>query len=114
MSDLTLDQWRTFLNGRILQEQGKDGEALELFDRLLASHPKDPHLQASRAFALERLNRKGDAASARIAAAYSKAAAGLIGDADKPEAWTAELNSLLSEVQQVEKGRSISSLMVAW
>lgn len=114
MPDLTTDQWKSFLNARILQEQGKDAEALEMFDKLLAANPSSTHLQSSRAFALERLNRRGDAASARIAAAYSKTAASLSGEADKPEAWTSELTNLLNEVQQLEKGRSISAALVAW
>ncbi len=114
MSDLTIDQWKTFLNARVSQEQGRDAEALEMFDRLLAANPNNPHVQASRAFALERLNRKGDALAARIGAAYAKAAAALSGEADRPETWTSELSSLLNEVQQVEKGRSISAAMVAW
>ena len=114
MSDLTTDQWKTFLNARLLQEQGKDAEALDSFERLLAANPTNAHLQASKAFALDRLNRKGDAAAARIASAYSKAAAQLSGEADKPEAWSAELGSLLGEIQQVEKGRGFSAVMVAW
>jgi len=114
MPDLSPDQWKTFLNARLLQEQGKDADALEAFDKLLSANPTSAHLQSSRAYALERLNRRGEAASARIAAAYSKTAAALIGDADKPDAWTAELNTLLNEVQQLEKGRSISTVMIAW
>lgn len=114
MPDLTTDQWKAFLNARLLQEQGKDAEALDGFERLLAANPTNAHLQASKAFALDRLNRKGDAIAARVSAAYSKAAAQLSGDADKPEAWTTELGSLLNEIQQVEKGRGFSTVMVAW
>ncbi len=114
MADLTTDQWKSFLNARLLQEQGKDAEALEVFEKLLAANPASAHLQSSKAFALDRLNRKSDAAAARIGAAYSKAAAALSGNADKPDSWTAELTNLLNEVQQVEKGRSISAAMVAW
>ncbi len=114
MAGLNTEQWKSFLNARLLQEQGKDGEALETFNKLLASDPGNQHIQASRAFALERLDRKGDATVARIAAAYSKASAALSGEADKPEAWTAELSSLLGELQQVEKGRGISAVLVAW
>lgn len=114
MPDLTVDQWKSFLGARLLQEQGKDSEALEAFDRLLAANPGNPHLAASRAFAFDRLNRKSDAIGARLQLAYSKAAAALSGEADKPEAWTAELNNLLNEIQGVEKGRGISTVMVAW
>lgn len=114
MANLTSDQWKTFLNARLLQEQGKDAEALDVFDKLLSANPTNPHLQASKAFALERLDRKGDAAAARIAAAYSKAAVSLSGDADRPESWTSELNNLLNEIQQVERGRGISPVLVAW
>jgi Flp pilus assembly protein TadD len=114
MTDLTTDQWKSFLNARILQEQGKDAEALDIFDKLLAANPANPHLRSSKAFALERLNRRTDAVAARIASAYSKAAAALSGDADRPENWTAELNNLLNEVQGVEKGRAISAALVAW
>lgn len=114
MPDLTIDQWKAFLSARLLQEQGKDSEALETFDRLLAASPGNAHLQASRAFALDRLNRKSDAVGARIAVAYSKAAAALSGDADKPDAWTSELSNLLNEVQGLEKGRGLSAAMAAW
>lgn len=114
MASLNTEQWKSFLNARLLQEQGKDSEALEAFDKLLASSPGNQHLQASLAFALERLDRRGDATAARIAAAYSRASAALSGEADKPEAWTAELSTLLGEIQQVEKGRSISPVLVAW
>lgn len=114
MADLSVDQWKTFLHARLLQESGKDAEALEVFDRLLTLHPTNPHLQSSRAFALERLNRGSEAVPARVAAAYAKAASSLVGNADKPEDWTAELKNLISEVELTERGRPLTAALVAW
>jgi hypothetical protein len=113
-ADLSLDQWKTFLRARLAQESGKDAEALEVFERLVAANPGNAHLQSSRAFALERLNRGQDAAGARIGAAYARAAASLTGSADKPENWTAELNALINEVDVATQGRGVSASLVAW
>ena len=97
MSDLTLEHWKEFLHARLLQEAGKDAEALPVFDRLAEIYPDNAHIQASRGFAYQRLDQSAKAASARLASAYSKASAALIGGADQPEAWTAELNRLLAQ-----------------
>ncbi len=114
MSDLSLDEWKVFLKARLQQEAGRDAEALATFNQLSEVKADNAHVQASRAFALSRLNNGPASSALRIGAAYSKAAASLVGDADTPEAWTAELNSLLSELDGVQKGRPVSASFVVW
>src|SRR4051812_39315070 len=63
MDQLSLDDWKHFLKARVVQEQGKDADALAVFDELLARHPNNSHLNASRAFALQRLGRTHEAAA---------------------------------------------------
>lgn len=114
MADLSVDQWKAFLNARLTQEAGDDQKALEILDKLAVVHPNNPHIQSARAFALVRLNRSDEAKVARISAAYAKTAATLVGDADKPEAWTSELKSLLGELESTEKSALFASQAVAW
>jgi hypothetical protein len=113
--DLSIDDWRTFLQARITQEQGRDAEALPIFERLLAAHPKNPHLLASRTYALARLNRGGEAALSKIDTDYTEAGRTLVGTNDKPEAWISRLSSLLSELDQSQtRGFVAAGAMVAW
>ncbi len=112
--DLSSKEWRTFLEARIQQENGNDAEALDVFESLYRRHPGNPHLKASRAYALQRLGRASEADLIRIDAEYSEAGRTLIGERDEPEAWISRLSSL---VESLDKGVSkslVSSSMVDW
>ena len=114
MSELSLADWRRFLKARIQQEQGKDAEALKTFDELLASNPNNPHLISSRAFALQRLGRDDEAAAHRIEAKYAVLGNSLVGDADDPEVWAAQLKALLGESERFETTGAIGSTLIVW
>ncbi len=111
MPELSVEDWKEFIKARLLQEAGKDGEAFPVFDKLAKAYPRNPHAQTARAFALLRMDQKDDATSARLDAAYSKAAAALSGSSDRPEAWTRELNSLL---EMLPGGIRAESAASAW
>lgn len=112
--EMTADEWKTFLQARISQEQGRDAEALPIFERLLAAHPRNVHLLASRTFALARLNRGSEAATAKISAEYSDLGSTLVGPNDKPDAWIAKLTSMVSEMEQVQTRGFAAQTMAAW
>ncbi len=114
MSELTVQEWKTFLKARIVQEKGKDAEALPVFDRLLAQHPNDPHLQSSRAFALQRLGRAEEAVASRIAARYSVLGNSLTGPADEPDVWITNLKDVLDDADEFEQAGGIAASLVAW
>jgi len=114
MSELSMQDWKVFLKARIEQEQGKDDQALEIFDSLLAKYPGDPHVAASRAFALQRLGRTDDAAAAYVAAKYAALGRTLVGGQDKPDLWSSQLSSVLTEVDDYEKSGKLAATLVAW
>ncbi|WP_091993610.1 tetratricopeptide repeat protein [Paraburkholderia lycopersici] len=114
MSELSMQDWKVFLKARIEQEQGKDEEALHVFDDLLAKYPGDPHLSASRAFALQRLGRTDEAAAAHVAAKYAALGRTLVGNQDKPDLWTSQLSSVLTDVDNFEKSGKLAAALVAW
>ncbi|WUA07006.1 hypothetical protein OG225_33580 [Nocardia sp. NBC_01377] len=109
-----MSEWKSFLKARIAQEQGEDEDALKTFDKLLRSNPTDPHLHASRSFALERLGRNDEAASSRIASVYSALGANLVGEADNPREWTKGLQGLAKGIEGFEKSGNLSATFVAW
>lgn len=115
MTELSTTDWKAFLNARIIQEKGDDEKALKTFEGLLEKYPHNQHLKSSRAFALERLNRGVEALADRISAKYAEIGRQLTGDADKPEAWNAELSEILENVERAEDGISLSAgAFVAW
>jgi hypothetical protein len=103
---LTVGEWKTFLQARIKQEQGKDSDALPIFESLLAAHPHNVHLLASRAYALSRLKRGEDATASIIDAEYSQAGQTLVGSKDRPDLWGEKLTTLLGQIDQVEKTKT--------
>ena len=114
MATLSTSDWRTFLKARILQEEGKDAEALTVFDQLLATYPDDAHLNSSCAFALERLGRSGEAVAGRIAVKYTELGKRLSGPADKPADWTNELSSLVGSIQDFDARGAAPAVLLAW
>jgi hypothetical protein len=114
MSQLSVQDWKTFLKARITQEQGKDQDALKVFEQLLKSNPNNPHLISSRAFALQRLGREDEAAASRLEAKYAVLGTSLSGAADDPEVWTTQLKSLLGETEKFEASGSVTAGLVAW
>lgn len=114
MDELSIQEWRVFLKARIEQEQGRDEQALHVFDSLLQKHPRNPHLAASRAFALARLGRDTEATAATVAVRYAALGRALVGDQDKPEVWTSELHALLSEMDDFAKSGRLAATLVAW
>jgi hypothetical protein len=114
MNDLSIQDWKVFLKARIEQEQGKDDQALRVFDSLLTKYPANQHLAASRSYALQRLNRGGEAAAALIAAKYAALGRMLVGDQDRPELWTSQLHSTLADVDEFERSGRLAAAVVAW
>lgn len=110
MPELTVNDWKDFISARLLQEEGKDKDALPVFEKLAKAYPTNPHVQTARAFALQRASQGDDAVAARLNAAYSKAAAALSGDADSPEAWVKELQALKDALPGGIRAESL----VAW
>lgn len=111
--DLSIDEWTTFLKARINQEKGNDEQALQTFEQLLISHPRNPHLLSSRAIALKRLNRP-DMLMAKVAAEYAELGRTLVGPNDKPDVWVDKLTELLSATQTKDSDAFVASSLVAW
>ena len=114
MNELSIQDWKVFLKARIEQEQGKDEQALLVFDSLLQKYPGNPHLAASRTFALDRLGRSTEAAAATVAAKYAALGRKLVGDQDKPGVWANELHTILGEMDDFEKSGRFAATLVAW
>jgi hypothetical protein len=114
MSSLSAEDWKTFLEARIQQENGADEQALKVFEALLAAHPDDRHLQASRAFALERLGRAEEAVADRISAKYTELGRTLVGSKDKPDVWTEQLQSLVGDIDQASTNKIAAAALMAW
>ncbi len=114
MSEMTVQDWKVFLRARIAQEQGNDQQALLAFETLNQKYPGDAHLAASRAFALQRLGRNDEAAAASIAAKYAVLGRTLVGEQDKSEEWTNQLNVVLGEVEDFEKSGKLAATLIAW
>ena len=102
MADKSLAAWKSYLRGRIAQEQGQDDQALRAFEQALLIDPNNVSFLNSKSIALQRLNRRDDAVAAQIEKSYRALASELGGDNDKPEAWIAGLNSVLEELQDLE------------
>ncbi|MDH6291951.1 hypothetical protein [Rhodococcus opacus] len=116
MAEMSLEDWRTFLEARIEQERGNDEQALAVFDQLSETYPNDSHLSASRAYALQRLGRTQEAASSRLAARYASLGQALVGPNDKPDLWISALQDVLNEVDQPVQAAGLPSspAMVVW
>lgn len=114
MSEMSIQDWKSFLKARIEQEQGKDHQALRTFESLLEKYPGNAHLASSRAFALQRLGRTDDAAAASVAAKYAALGRSLVGELDKPEAWTSQLSSVVNELEEFEKSGRLAATLIAW
>jgi hypothetical protein len=111
---LSVEEWRKFLNARIVQEQGNDAKALEVFDSLLEAHPRNAHLLASRTFALQRLESTSDALASSVASKYAALGSTLVGDRDDPEKWATELSKLIDELDTAEPSAMVEGALVAW
>ncbi|MEY2423035.1 MAG: hypothetical protein QOI95_3102 [Acidimicrobiaceae bacterium] len=88
------EAWKSFLRGRIAQEQGNAEEASKLIGDALAVEPGNSSFRKAQAFALEAQKRGTEAGDLRIAAAYEAVAQRLSGANDRPEAWIDELQAL--------------------
>lgn len=114
MSNMSVDDWRSFLEGRIAQERGNDAKALSTFDKLQQKYPGNAHIASSRAFALERLGRSREASASRIAARYAELSGQLSGASDDPVAWVAGLDDLLEQTRAAADGKNVDAFVVAW
>ena len=114
MSDMSLDDWKIFLEARLAQEGGNDADTLSTFEALAEKYPNNPHVQSSRAFALERMGEEAQAAPFRIAARYSNAARSLVGSSDTPELWSDEIKELLDSLDGISKGKAVPGTFKAW
>ena len=112
--ELSASEWKAFLTARIEQEKGDDKGALATFDELLAKHPRNEHLLASRGYALSRLGRADDAQIARIDSEYTAAGKDLIGDRDNPDAWLRRLSGLLESLEESPDLAIAARSAVAW
>jgi predicted Zn-dependent protease len=103
MAEMTVADWTTFLRARIEQERGQDAQALSVFERLLEKYPNDPHLNSSRAFALQRLGREQEAIASSIAARYTSLGQALVGPNDTPDVWISALQDVVEELERPER-----------
>ena len=106
-----LQAWKTFLKGRIAQEQGRNQEAIEAFEKALAFDPSNRHFLNAKSIAYSALNRPDQATATRVAAAYAELAKKYSGEFDKPEPWIEGLETLLRDAEAAEKTASAS---VVW
>lgn len=112
--ELSAKEWKAFLIARIEQEKGDDESALATFDALLAKHPRNEHLLASRGYALSRLGRADEAQVARINSEYTAAGKDLIGDKDNPDAWLRRLSGLLDSLEGSPERALTAGSAIAW
>ncbi|HLX52656.1 MAG TPA: tetratricopeptide repeat protein [Aquella sp.] len=94
------------MQARILQENGNDAQALDIFEKLISQYPENEHFQAAKTFALLRLGKIEDAASSNINRAYTEIGKKLTGANDKPEVWINELNTLIAQTDSKKLGIS--------
>lgn len=114
-SDPLLDAWKTFLRGRISEEQGDHEAALRAYDTALEREPGNEAFQRARANALSALGKSDDVVATRIAKQYEYLAAQLTGPDDEPEAWIQSLERLLRTADSAEALEiSGQARMVAW
>ena len=112
--ELSASEWKAFLTARIEQEKGNDESALVTFEELLAQHPRNEHLLASRGYALTRLGRADDAQLARIDAEYTAVGKDLVGDRDNPDAWLQRLSGLLESLEASPERTMAAGSAIAW
>jgi hypothetical protein len=114
MAEMTVADWKNFLEARIEQERGNDERALSVFDGLLERYPDNAHLSSSRAFALDRLGRGQEAAASRIAARYAGLGQALVGANDTPDVWISALRDVVNDADQPGKNVSVAPGPIAW
>jgi len=102
-SDSILDAWKTFLRGRIAEEQGDRGAALAAYEKALEADPNNEAFQRARGNVLSAEGSPDQAAVARIARQYEHLAAQLTGPDDEPEAWIESLDRLLKAAESPEE-----------
>jgi len=95
-----LEAWKVFLQGRILQEQGNNDEALSCFEKALAADPQNASFLNAKAVALRAVGKDAAAAVTRIESQYRELARTLVGDKDKPEDWIKALESVAAEADR--------------
>ena len=116
MPPAELDTWRTFLNARIAQEQGKDEEALPAFEKVLQADSTNPQFINSKTIALRRLNRNDEAFVNHMKARYAELAKTYVGEHDRPKPWIEGLTAILDEIRNYERAGGAEDLLasVAW
>lgn len=109
MKNNSLEAWKTFLRGRIAQEQGNDEEALALIGSALQLEPENRHFIVARTISLSRLGRNTESLTSTIVAQYGELARSLSGEKDQPKPWIEGLQNLL---ELAEGGRKVTAGVV--
>ncbi len=107
-----LEAWKTFLQGRIAQEQGNSESALDLFNSALEIEPDNKFFHRAKSFALAQLNMPEEAIISQISSGYAELASKYVGKEDKPQAWIGGLKKLLEKAKSPEQERLLTEM--AW
>ena len=108
-----LEAWKIFLKGRILQEEGKDNEALKYFEEASKIEPNNSQFLNAKAFALQNLKRTDEALLNIVKSQYSKLATKLVEKNDKPEQWLEGLNEIVNNIEKI-KVRPMDKVRMVW
>lgn len=108
-----LAAWKVFLQGRILQEQGMNEEALACFEEALAHGPQNMSFLNAKAVALGAVGDVTNAALTHIEGQYRELARTLIGKKDKPEDWIKALENVSADVERAAIAPS-DVVTIAW
>jgi len=107
-----LDAWKIFLEGRIDQEKGELGAAINAFDRALLIDPINPSFMKAKAAAVTVANHLEAAIVAELAKEYERLALTYVEQDDKPDLWIKELNKLISRIEKGQK-QAIATMSAA-
>lgn len=98
-----LEAWKTFLKGRIAQEEGKNETALDLFESALKIDPDNTSFLKARSNAEAQLNMTGEAIVDRIRSEYSELAKKYVGESDKLGPWIEGLKELQKKAETLDQ-----------
>lgn len=108
-----LEAWKLFLKGRILQEEGKDSEALKLIEEALKIESNNPQFLNAKAFLLKSMKRNDEALLNVIKSKYSDLASRITDKNDKPDHWVPGLTGLVKDIESF-KARPEDQVTMCW
>jgi hypothetical protein len=97
-----VEAWKTFLKGRIMQEEGQNDAAQSLFDDALKSDPDNTFFLKARSIAFAHLNMPEEAIVDHLRSEYAKLAKQCVGENDKPDLWVKGLQDLQKKAASID------------